>query len=159
MAIDATKWLKGAGASAAIVLASTLVVKWEGYEPTTYLDPVGIPTVCFGHTGKEVKLGQTLSDEQCLQTLSEDLRGHDAEMMKRIKVPINDYIHAAMLSFTYNVGIGSFGSSTMLVYLNQKKYKEACDQLSRWVYAKKKKLKGLVSRRADEMEMCMRGVK
>lgn len=159
MAIDVQKYLKTAGGfSAAVVLASTLVVKWEGKENSTYIDPVGVPTVCYGHTGPEVKLGQRFTDEQCLKTLADDLKKHDELLLKKVKVPMNDYIHAALLDFTFNVGIGNLSSSSLLTYLNMRDYRAACEELSKWVYAKKKKLNGLVARRADEKAMCLKGV-
>jgi lysozyme len=159
MAIDVQKYLKTAGGfSAAVVLASTLVVKWEGKENSTYIDPVGVPTVCYGHTGPEVKLGQRFTDEQCLKTLADDLKKHDELLLKKVKVPMNDYIHAALLDFTFNVGIGNLSYSSLLTYLNMRDYRAACEELSKWVYAKKKKLNGLVARRADEKAMCLQGV-
>lgn len=158
MAVDVGKWLKAAGLSTAVVMAGTMAAKWEGKVNTTYLDPIGVPTSCYGHTGPEVKLGQRFTDEQCLQQLSEDLKKHDVWLMNAVKVPMNDYIHAAMLDFTFNKGIGNLQTSTMLIYLNQGHYKEACNELSKWVYAKKKKLPGLVARAADEQAMCLQGV-
>lgn len=158
MAVDAQKWLKAAGFSTAVVLAAGITVKWEGRENASYIDPVGVPTVCYGHTGREVVLGQRFTDEECLEKLGEDMRKHDAWLLNAVKVPMNDYIHAAMLDFTYNKGIGNLQTSTMLNYLNQRRYREACEELSRWVYAKGRKLNGLVARAADEKAMCLKGV-
>lgn len=159
MAVDVKQYLKAAGGfSAAVVMAAGLVVNWEGKVTTTYLDPVGVPTACYGHTGPELKLGQNFTDDQCLKLLGDDLKKHDAQLLSKVKVPMNDYIHASLLDFTYNVGIGNLQSSTLLIYLNQHRYKEACQELTKWVYAKKQKLRGLVLRREAEMDMCLQGV-
>ena len=160
MAINVQQYLKAAGGlSAAAILAAGLVTKWEGKETTVYKDPVGILTSCYGHTGPELKVGQRFTEQQCLDQLAEDLREHEAQLLSQVKVPMNVYQQAAYISFTYNVGIGTVKQSTLLKLLNAGMYKESCAQLSRFVYAQKKKLKGLVNRRADEYEMCMRGFK
>ena len=154
-----TKKLLAYGFTAAIAVSGGyLVAPNEGKVNATYIDPVGIATSCYGHTGPEVKLGQKFTDEQCLDQLAKDLSTHDKQMMNLVRVPLTDYQHAAFLSFTYNAGVGNFKSSTMLRKLNSKDYEGACEELSKWVYAKKKILPGLVKRREAEKEMCLNGI-
>lgn len=130
-------------------------VKVQGWH-TTYLDVVGVPTACYGQTGKHIKLGQKYSDEQCLKMLAEELVEIDSKLDKVFKVEYqNDYQHAAMVSFAYNVGVGNVQVSTLAKLFNQGKYQAACNELSKWVYAKKKKLKGLVTRREVERQWCL----
>lgn len=151
-----TKKLLAYGFTAAVALSGGyLIAPNEGKVNSTYIDPVGIATSCYGHTGPEVKLGQKFTDEQCLDQLAKDLSAHDKQMMNLVRVPLTDYQHAAFLSFTYNVGVGNFKSSTMLRKLNSKDYEGACEELSKWVYAKKQKLNGLVTRRQQEKAVCM----
>ena len=151
-----TKKLLAYGFTAAVALSGGyLIAPNEGKVNATYIDPVGIATSCYGHTGPEVKLGQKFTDEQCLDQLAKDLSAHDKQMMNLVRVPLTDYQHAAFLSFTYNVGVGNFKSSTMLRKLNSKDYEGACEELSKWVYAKKQKLNGLVTRRQQEKAVCM----
>lgn len=154
-----TKKLLAYGFTAAVAMSGGyLVAPNEGKVNSTYLDPVGIATSCYGHTGPELKIGQKYTDAQCLDQLAKDLSTHDKQMMNLIRVPLTDYQHAAFLSFTYNVGVGNFKSSTMLRKLNSKDYEGACEELSKWVYAKKKILPGLVKRREAEKEMCLNGI-
>ena len=61
------------GSAGALLIAGGVVGYFEGTENTAYLDPVGIPTVCTGHTGAEVRAGERLSDERCDALLKEDL--------------------------------------------------------------------------------------
>lgn len=151
-----TKKLLAYGFTAAVALSGGyLIAPNEGKVNSTYIDPVGIATSCYGHTGPEVKLGQKFTDEQCLDQLAKDLSAHDKQMMNLVRVPLTDYQHAAFLSFTYNAGVGNFKSSTMLRKLNSKDYEGACEELSKWVYAKKQKLNGLVTRRQQEKAVCM----
>lgn len=151
------KKLLGVGLGSALAISGAFIVTpFEGKENKAYIDPVGIVTVCYGNTGEEAVLGNTYSDDQCLDQLAEDLKQHDKQLMSIVKVPFkSDYQHAAMLSFVYNAGIGNFSSSTMLGKLNVKDYEGACEELTKWVYAKKKKLRGLVIRRSVEYKYCI----
>lgn len=147
------------GLSSALATSGMFIAKHEGLVLGTYLDPVGIITSCYGHTGPELKLGQKFSEDDCLEQLAKDLSKHNNEMSRYIKVPLSAEEHAAYLSFTYNVGVGNFKSSTLLKLLNKGRRVEACEQLTRWVFAKGKKLRGLVNRREDEKALCLSGLK
>jgi len=151
------KKLLGVGLGSALAISGAFIVApFEGKENKAYIDPVGIPTVCYGNTGKEAVLGKSYTDDQCLDQMAEDLKQHDKQLISVVKVPFkSDYQHAAMLSFVYNAGIGNFSSSTMLKKLNAKDYDGSCQELTKWVYAKKKLLKGLVIRRSIEYAYCM----
>lgn len=126
----------------------------------TYLDTGGVPTNCYGHTGPEVKLGQKLTEEQCVATFAADLLKHDKQLRSVAKGKfISDWEYAAMLDFTFNKGVGNLASSTMLVYFNRGDHDKVCDELLKWVYGKNKqgekvKIKGLVNRASNEWKWC-----
>jgi lysozyme len=145
----------GAGAVALVV---PLVVQYEGTIPKTYRDPVGILTACTGHTGPELRMGQTFTREQCNEMLFADLHKH-AKALDCIRRPLTEGQTAAFLSFAFNVGNGAFCSSTLARKANAGDMAGACAELSRWVYAGGKQLPGLVKRRAAEREMCERGMR
>ena len=67
----------------------------------------------------------------------------------------SEWQQQALTDFTFNLGIGSVQSSTLLKLLNQGKHVEACQQLTRWVKAGGKTLAGLVKRRDKEMPYCL----
>lgn len=139
-----------------MVLALGLVTAWEGYHPEVYLDPVGIPTVCYGHViNNQVKVGTSFSNEACHQLLFSDLKIAADAVDKLVTVPLKDNEKAALVSFVFNTGVGNFKRSTLLKYLNEGRIVDACHELPKWVYAKGKKLKGLVNRRQAEMELCL----
>lgn len=153
---DAYKWLRKLGLGTAIVLSGTfLVAPHEGKVNKTYIDPVGIVTSCLGHTGKELRIGQKFSDEQCYAQMAEDLENSQRYVHLYVKVPLNVYQEAALISFTYNAGVAKLASSTMLRQFNAGDYKHGCEELLKWTYANHKQLPGLVSRRKDEEEMCL----
>lgn len=151
------KKLLGVGLASSLALSGAFLVQPnEGTVYKTYLDPIGILTSCSGHVGPELKLGQKFTEAQCDNQFANDLIKHDKQLMSVVKVPFkSDYQHAAMLSFVYNVGIGNFSKSSMLKKLNSKDYDGACEDLTKWVYAKKQKLPGLVIRRDKEYLWCI----
>lgn len=144
-------------AAGAVSIATAVVSFYEGFEPTAYRDPVGIPTICYGHTAT-VRMGQTLSKAECMALLEADL-GHAFSVVdRRAQVELPAPTRAALASFVYNVGEGSFARSTLLRKLNAGDLRGACNELSRWVYAGGRKLNGLVKRRATERDLCLTGL-
>ncbi|MFM7011771.1 MAG: lysozyme [Betaproteobacteria bacterium] len=137
----------------AIAIAS--VGSFEGLRRVAYLDPVGIPTICFGETSG-VKLGQVKTVEQCKDMLEDRLLLADRHVRSCTKVPLPDYRRAALVSFAYNVGGSAYCNSSLVRKLNAGDTVGACQELNRWVYAKGIKLPGLVARRGEEYQMCMR---
>ncbi|WNG71549.1 lysozyme [Cupriavidus gilardii] len=140
--------------AAGIAAAVPLVAAFEGLRQTAYLDPVGIPTACFGAT-KGVRLDQVYTREQCDDLLAKDLLEANAGVNSCVRVPLTDGQRTAFVSFTYNVGRGAFCGSTLVRKLNAADYVGACNELPRWVYAKGVKLPGLVSRREQERALCL----
>lgn len=144
----------GAGAAA---LAMPLVQKYEGTVFSTYRDPVGIITACTGHTGPELKMGQTYTRQQCEEMLYKDLAKH-ADALSCVRAPLTDGQRAAFLSFAFNVGDDAFCRSTLVRKANAGDIDGACAELSRWTYAGGKQLPGLVRRRAAERQLCEAGL-
>ena len=151
------KRLAVASLGAALSIAAPLVSWYEGKENTAYRDPVGIVTICYGHTAT-AKLGQTHTDEECERLLQGDLGEAMAAVGQHVKVPLPVERRAALASFVYNVGEGAFRKSTLLRKLNQGDTAGACAELSRWVYAGGEVLPGLVKRRQTERELCEVGL-
>jgi lysozyme len=146
------------GAGSIIVLASSLVYKYEGEVRHSYSDPVGILTACIGHTSPRLQPGQVFTESQCTELLKKDLTTANAAVWACLPmVPMKPDVEAALISFTLNVGKGALCSSTLAKKMRSGDTVGACNELSKWVYAKKRKLPGLVNRRAAERELCLRG--
>lgn len=144
----------GAGA---VALVLPVVILYEGRVLGSYVDPVGIVTACTGHTGPELRMGQSYTKEQCETMLYGDLLKH-AEALECIKTPLADNQKAAFLSFAFNVGNSAFCGSTLARKANAGDLLGACAELSRWVMAGGRELRGLVRRRAAERQLCERGI-
>ena len=125
------------------------IALYEGTKNTAYVDPVGVVTVCTGHT-KTAKIGTTLTDAQCADLLRQDVSATATAMKRLVKVPLTQKQYDALLSFTFNVGEGNLAKSRLLAYVNSNQCWEAGKEFSKWTYADGKKLAGLVTRRASE---------
>lgn len=131
----------------------------EGFVDHTYNDAVGVKTIGYGHTGPDVKTGQTITRQEAQKLLVKDANKHWDGIKKYIKVPLSQNEADAYTSFAYNVGVNNFKNSTLLKKLNAKDYEGACKQLLRWNRSGGKVLKGLTKRRQAEYKMCMKGLK
>lgn len=149
--------LASAALAATLAIATPFVAGYEGRSLVAYVDPVGIPTICYGHTA-DVKLGQTKTAAECDALLAGEL-GRAIEAVNRLtSVDLPDTRRAALASFVYNAGEGAFARSTMLRKLNAGDTRGACDELRRWVMSGGKKLGGLVRRREAERDLCLSGL-
>ena len=144
----------GAGA---VTMVLPVVLLYEGTVHSTYKDPINKITACTGHTGPELRMGQTFTKEQCETMLYGDLLKH-ADALNCIKTPLADNQKAAFLSFAFNVGNGAFCKSTLARKANAGDLMGACAELSRWVMANGRELPGLVKRRAAERQLCEKGL-
>lgn len=134
------------------------ITQHEGKVNQTYPDPAhgwAVPTVCVGHTATAVR-GRWYSDAECLALLESDAKVASAAVLRHAKVPLTQGELDAYTSFVFNVGSGNWASSTALRKLNAGDRRGACTELTRWVYAGGKKLRGLVTRRAEESKLCLR---
>lgn len=165
------KRLVALGVSTATAIGGVfLIVPWEGANTNrdglhiAYNDIGGVPTACYGQTGKDlygrqITKGMVYTEDECIQMLSKALQAFEKDVDRSVRVDYRSpYQKAAIVSFAYNVGIGAFRSSTLLKQLNDGNHKEACEQLTRWVYVKGKKVKGLENRRNDELQWCLGNV-
>lgn len=148
---------KGFGLST-VVAALALVAFYEGKSNTTYSDPVGIPTVCYGETDRGVLDMQShFSDAECTALLGASIKKHMDEVAKCVKVPVTINQAAAVTSWAYNVGTGAACSSTLVRKLNAgAPPTDWCPEMHRWNKAGGKVLNGLVKRRKAEVELCLK---
>lgn len=145
---------------AVVALGLPFVGQYEGISLVSYLDPVGIPTICEGITsidGKPVTLGMTATAQQCGDLKAHELAKAVIIVDKLVKYPQPDTRRMALSSFVYNVGPAAFARSLLLRKLNNGDVVGACNELPRWVYANGRKLGGLVRRRKAERAMCLIG--
>ncbi len=129
-----------------------LIKDFEGCVLTAYDDGVGVLTIGYGHT-QRVTWGQTITQSQAEKLLAEDLNYFEQSVSNLVKVTLTNNQFAALVSFTFNVGVGAFAESTLLRLLNQSQYQAAAAQFLRWVNGGGKEMAGLVRRRKAEQDL------
>lgn len=149
------------GAVGVVALAAAVIAQWEGVKYPVYLDPIGVPTVCYGHTGPEVKLGQTYTPEQCDALLEADLAVARRYVNQCLPMPKLVQIEAALTSLTFNVGpavvCGASSSIRRKALAND--WPGACAALDLYNKAGGRVYRGLVYRRGHERAICERGAR
>lgn len=128
---------------------------WEGDERQVYLDIVGVATVCNGHTGPDVKVGDTWTKEQCDAILRKDAEDHGEAVLRCVTVPLNQNQYEALASLTFNIGAGNFCGSTLVKKANAGDYRGMCTEILRWDRAGGRQVRGLTNRRKAEHAKCM----
>ena len=142
--------------AAALAIAAALIGGFEGKRNVPYKDPVGILTVCYGHTGKDIQQ-RPYSDAECLALLQKDVEKH-ADALACIKTPLQLREQIAFISLAYNIGQAKFCGSTLVKKANAGDMAGACAGMSAWrngcKNGKCSPLPGLVKRRAVERAVC-----
>lgn len=131
-----------------------LVQELEGYSMDVYLDTGGTPTVCYGSTGADVRMGQPpRTPEECWEMLKEDAEWARRAVDDLVEVDLTQNQRAALVSFVYNVGRQAFKDSTLRAKLNAGDYAGVPDEMRRWVYDNGRRIRGLENRREREVEV------
>lgn len=134
-----------------------LIHSFEQLRLKAYPDPGskdGKPyTVGWGSTGSDIGPGTVWTKEKADQRFASDLSKFEKTVSLMVKVPLTQYQFDALVSFTYNLGIGSLKSSTLLKILNEGYYSNAGLQLLRWTKNDGVEMAGLVRRRKAELKM------
>jgi lysozyme len=127
-----------------------LIKGFEGLRLAAYRDPAGILTIGYGHAGQDVQESDTITEAEAERLLRLDLLSAELAVQRLVRVPLNQHQFDALVSFTYNVGAGNLGGSTLLRLLNDANYAHAAQQFDLWAYARGQRLAGLQRRRAAE---------
>lgn len=127
-----------------------LIKHFEGFSPTVYMCPAGLPTIGYGHLLKEGESYISITEDEAEELLRHDVQVAEKAVLRLINVPLTDGQFDALVSFTFNLGSGSLQSSTLRRVVNRRDHREVPTQLKRWVWSGGKKLKGLKLRRDAE---------
>jgi len=132
---------------------TTLVKSSEGLKLIAYKCPAGIWTNGYGHTGPDVTPGQVITQVQADALLARDLERFEAGVARLVQVHLSQNQFDALVSFSFNLGLGALQGSTLLRLLNAGDYAGAAAQFPRWNKAGGKELPGLTRRRAAEQAL------
>ena len=96
---------------------------------------------------------RVLSNEEIDEILRKDLARFEQGVSRLITAPLTQGQFDALVSFSFNVGLGNLQNSTLRMKVNRQDYEGAAEQFLVWTKAGGKVLPGLVKRRTHEKEM------
>ena len=96
---------------------------------------------------------RVLSPDEIDDILRKDLERFEAGVSRLIKVELTQGQFDALVSFSFNVGLGNLQNSTLRMKVNRSDFEGAAEQFLVWTKAGGRVLPGLVKRRSHEKEM------
>lgn len=156
-------------------LHHTLIKHFEECRLTAYLCPAGIPTIGWGHTGKDVTLAHVHLKRSITQAEADLLFASDVRQFERgverqvTNLSLLPYQFGALVSFAFNVGLDEdtdeiaegLGDSTLLKLANKGDIKGAAEQFLKWTKVRQNGVlvqsRGLARRRLAEKELFLNG--
>lgn len=142
-----------------------LIKEYEGFVPSPADDPVGFPTVGYGHKCQKPgcaelppKYPLPLTPETASDLLKDDIPTYAkclCDVLNKDTAKLNRNQWAALVSWTYNIGCGNMQDSTLIKRLNNGEDSNtvAREELPKWNKGGGKVLPGLVRRRAAEVNL------
>jgi lysozyme len=136
-----------------------LITSFEGLKLKPYLDSVKIPTIGYGNTyysdGKRVTmLDKAITQDEAYEMFKEIADRFAKAVDKNVKAKVSQNSFNSMVSLAYNIGTGSFASSTLLKKVNiNPNDPTIAHEFSRWNKAGGKVLNGLTNRRLKESNL------
>jgi lysozyme len=119
-------------------------------------DPVGIPTECRGHTAGVV-IGHRPTSAECDAEFWSDMWNAYQGEQQCIHVSTTPGQTIALMDMVFNGGKRMLCRSTLARMANAGKPASAwCPQFKRFVYAKGRKLRGLVRRANARYSLCLK---
>jgi lysozyme len=153
-------WMSAGAGATLTALALTVVTpqieQFEGTKYKAYYDLGKVLTVCSGHTGPDVVVGKVYSPKECTALTEKDAAKAAAGVLK---VSPHLLYHpmqlAAAISFSYNVGTGTYANSSVASNFNAGNFQAGCKALLLYTKVKGVDAKGLVTRRNVEYNICV----
>jgi lysozyme len=135
-----------------------LIRKYEGYKSTPYRCPAGLYTVGYGHViGNGLQLpdewNRTLSLGEINELLRTDLARFERGVLRYCPVYLTQSQFDALVSFSFNLGLGVLQRSTLRQKILRKDGEGAAKEILRYDKVGGRPLKGLTRRRQAEYNL------
>lgn len=132
-----------------------LIAYFEGVKLKPYRCPAGLWTCCIGHLiGDGTTLpndwNRTFTLEEAYALLAKDVARFERGVSMYCPVPLTQSQFDALVSFSFNLGLGVLQRSTVRQKVNRQDFKGATQSLLRYNKAGGKVIKGLTLRRQAE---------
>lgn len=140
----------------AVEIAIALCKRFEGCRLSPYLCSAGVPTIGYGATFYEDGTRVTLKDpaithERAINLLKWQVKSKFLPAVTKLCPGLDDPERlAALIDFTFNLGVSNFKASTLRKRVNEQNWPESKVQIKRWNKAGGRVLRGLTIRREAE---------
>ena len=145
----------------------------EGVRTKPYRCPALLWTVGVGHVIDPSHIGVKLDERKNLpipdgwdrvlsldevnQILANDLVTFERGVLRLCPAGLTQPRFDALVSFSFNVGLGNLQRSTIRMKHNRGEFEDAAEAFMQWTKAAGKELPGLVKRRKDERALYLAG--
>jgi lysozyme len=141
-------------------------VRFKPYRCPALLHTIGVGHVLYPDQAKlplaernnyqlRAEDNRTFTQEEVDGILRADLARFERGVSQYITVPLTQGMFDGLVSFSFNVGLGTLQRSTLRAKLNRGDKEGAAEELLKYCMAGGKILKGLQNRRIDERAMFM----
>lgn len=135
-----------------------LIKRFEGCKLKAYKCPAGVFTIGYGSTfyedGTKVKEGDVITQERADELFDIIINDFARMTDALVKSDVTENNFSALVSFTFNVGVGNLKKSTLLRKVNANpKDTTIVAEFSKWVRANDRVMQGLVKRRKAEAKL------
>ena len=131
---------------------------------TAYRDQGGVPTICNGITGTDIKMGMTVTKEWCDNRFAAELEKH-SKPLDKVPHQMSQAARVAWSDFCFNVGTGSCQGSSAFKALMAGNEHASCDGFLAWRWTRVNGVKkdcsiaasrcgGIWKRRNAERDLC-----
>lgn len=138
-------------------VGESLIKSFEKLELEAYhgeADPDDVWTIGWGHTGPEVKPGMTITAAEADALFDQDVADFVAAVNRATNEDITTQSQFdALVSFTYNLGVGNLQASSVLRLHNSNQPMEAARVFTQWISSAGQKRRGLLLRRLAEASL------
>ena len=110
----------------------------------------GTLTIGYGHTAG-VTVGQVITKEQAENMLKSDLKKYEKYVTDNVKLELTENQFSALVSFTYNCGVGN-----LRTLIKGRTVEQIAEKILLYNKANGKTLNGLVRRRKAERELFLK---
>jgi len=136
----------------------SIITAAEGFASAPYRCPAGIASIGYGSTiladGSRVKMDSPpVTKDEAKALLRRHLDHVESDILRVVRVPLNQNEFSSLCSFVYNLGIGRLQHSSLRSKLNRGERLNAANEFPKWRRAGGRVLRGLVIRRELERRL------
>ena len=133
--------------------AQELIKCFEALRLERYICSAGYATIGYGHKLLACENLEQISQQKAQELLCQDIARAAFGVERNICLELNQNQFDALVSFTYNVGVAALQRSTLRQKINAAELDQVGIEMMKWVHAKARIIRGLVSRRRAEIAL------